>query len=87
MEFIDADCILVCLDTVPGYILAKKISKRKNLLPESLTGMVIFYAVIIFLIYDYNNTDYFKALLISCAINLVLIPLLSFTTRREEHTA
>src|SRR5688572_32557873 len=52
------------------------ISKNRNHLTESLAGLIIFYAVIIFMIYKDYKTDYFKVMIISCAINLALVTII-----------
>jgi hypothetical protein len=57
------------------------ISKNKHHVTESLAGLMIFYAGIIFMIYKDYKTDYFLVMIISFAINIALVTLRSITGR------
>ena len=59
--------------------LSNIISKNNNHLTESLAGLVIFYGGMVFMIFDHYRSDYFKIMLLSGLINLVLITVISFT--------
>ena len=61
--------------------LPTTISKNSNHLFESLAGLTIFYGMMIFIIYDHYKTDYFQVMMVSCAINLVLITLITLVRR------
>ena len=52
-------------------------SKSRNHIKESMLGLVIFYVTIAFMIYDHYKTDYFKVMIFSFAINLILILMIS----------
>jgi hypothetical protein len=60
---------------VPGLTiyLPTIVSSCKNHLLESLLGMTIFYALMVFMIYDHYKTDYFQVMAVSSIVNLVLI--------------
>jgi cyanate permease len=48
-------------------------SKRKNTLPESIAGILISYALMVFMIYDHYQTDMFLMIMISCGFNLIVM--------------
>ena len=48
------------------------ISSRRNHLIKSLTGLVLLYGLMVFMIYDHYQTDLFKILMVSAAFNIVL---------------
>ena len=50
---------------------------------ESILGLIIFYATMVFLIYDHYKTDYFKVMIISFAINFILILMISRIRRQS----
>lgn len=62
------------------------ISSKKNRRFESSMGLVIFYAIMVFMIYDHYNTDYFQVMIISGAINLILVSVISWTRRPKTQT-
>ena len=49
------------------------VSKRKNMLFESLMGLIAVYALMTFMIYDHYKSDYFKVMLASGIINMLLV--------------
>jgi len=63
-----------------------KVSSIKNHLPESLTGLTIFYGLMIFMIYDHYKTDYFQLMVVSYPLNLVLVSLISLAKRPQAET-
>jgi hypothetical protein len=65
--------------TVPALTLYLPaiISRNKNHLLESLTGMIIFYGLMVFMIYDHYQTDYFQVMMVSCGFNLLIVTLFS----------
>lgn len=58
---------------VLSIYLPGKVSKTKNHLFESLAGLMIFYGVMVFMIYDHHQSDYFQLMMISCLINLIVV--------------
>ena len=63
--------------------LPMKISNNKNHLPESLTGLILFYSIPIIMLYEQYQTDFFKIMIASCIINVGLVTLISLTTRPQ----
>jgi hypothetical protein len=57
------------------------ISSNKNLLFESLVGLIIFYGIMVFMIYDHYRTDYFRVMILSCVINLILVSAINLKRR------
>lgn len=49
------------------------ISGNNNHLFESIVGVLIFYAIMVFMIYNHFKTDYFQIMIFSLVINLVFI--------------
>ena len=58
-------------------------SNRKRLL-ESLIGLMIFYGIMVFMIYDHYKTDYFQVMILSCVINVIIVS--AITWRRRPWT-
>ncbi len=75
----------VLIPTLTLY-LPTRISKNKSHLLESLVGLIIFYAIMVFLIYDHYKTDYFKIMIISCAINFLLVAVITLNRIRVTKT-
>ena len=71
-----ATLILFWFVITPGLAtyLPTLVSDRKNHLFESLWGLAIFYAIMVFMIYDHYKTDYFQLMIWSGAVNLLLVP-------------
>lgn len=61
--------------------LPARIFKDKNHLLESLAGLTIFYGIIVLMIYDHYQTDYFQIMLLSGLINVVLVTAISLAIR------
>jgi hypothetical protein len=53
---------------------------------ESILGLIIFYAIMVFLIYDHYKTDTFKIMILSFAINFILILMISRIRRQSIQT-
>ncbi|MBK8506868.1 MAG: hypothetical protein IPL46_34645 [Saprospiraceae bacterium] len=49
------------------------ISGQRRHLLESLVGLIVFYAFMVFIIYSHYKTDYFRIMIISCVINLIVV--------------
>lgn len=76
---------LIIMPAVTIY-LPLLISKNKNHLWESLIGMTIFYAIMVFMIYDHYQTDYFQIMMVSFVINVVVVSMISWTKRHWRLT-
>ena len=64
---------------VPGLTvyLPLRFLKRKGHLFTSLSGLVIFYGVMVWMIYDHYQTDYFQIMMISFVVNMALVTVVS----------
>lgn len=49
------------------------VSSNNNHLFESVLGIIIFYALMVFMIYDHYKTDTFQFMIWSSVINLILV--------------
>lgn len=63
-----------------------RISNNKNHLFESLVGLIMFYALMVFIIYDHYQTDYFQIMMLSCVINMVMISVITRPKRAKAQT-
>jgi len=63
--------------------LPSKVSKSKNHLIESLAGLVIFYSLMVFLIYEQFRSDYFFVMMVSCGVNLIVVSAINLTRKRR----
>jgi hypothetical protein len=63
------------------------VSNNKNHLFESLVGLLIFYTIMVFMIYDHYKTDYFKVMILSCVINFIFVSVITWTrsSRTQAH--
>lgn len=48
-------------------------SRNTSHLKESLAGLTLFYAAIIFMIYEHYKSDYFQMMIVSYVINVIMI--------------
>lgn len=64
--------IIIPLIAVNSSMLLKIKGNRKL---QAVVGLIIFYAFMVFMIYKQYKTDYFKIMLVSFAINLVVVAL------------
>jgi len=73
---------------IPGLTiyLPTKFSRNRNHLIESLLGLIIFYAIMVFMIYDHYKTDYFQIMILSFVINLTLVSIFTLTRRQWTQT-
>jgi len=80
--------ILFWFIIIPGLtiLLPTIFSKSSNHLIESILGLVIFYGIMVFMIYDHYQTDYFQVMIISLGINLILISIISWIRRQRIQT-
>lgn len=70
--------LTICLPTL--------VSGNKDHLFESLVGLIIFYAIMVFMIYDHYKTDYFQIMILSCMINLILISAITWIKKSSTST-
>ena len=75
----------VITPTLTLYLPAK-ISKSRDHLLESLIGLVIFYGIMVFMIYEHYKSDYFQVMILSGIVNLVLITAVNLTRRPRTQT-
>ena len=68
---------------IPGLAiyLPTKFSRNRFHLFESFAGLLIFYALMVFMIYDHFKTDYFQIMILSFAINLMVVSLIIWASR------
>ena len=59
------------------------ISKKGHYLQPSLIGLIIFYAILVFMIYEHYQTDLFWIMMVSFGFNLLLV--LFVTWVRKEN--
>jgi peptidoglycan/LPS O-acetylase OafA/YrhL len=64
--------------------LPTKVSKSRNHLLESLTGLLLFYGIMTFMIYNHYKTDYFQVMMASCVVNVAIVAAISAV---KKHTA
>src|SRR5687768_11346846 len=67
--------ILFWFVLTPGLTLylPTLVSDNKSHLFESVVGLIIFYGMMVFMIYDHYKTDYFQVMAVSGLINLILV--------------
>lgn len=53
------------------------ISKNKNHFSESISGLLLFYSFMVFMIYKHYQSDFFYVMMVSCVINVILIIMIS----------
>src|SRR5690554_6384045 len=59
--------------------LPTTVSSNKNRLFDSITGLITFYGIMVFMIYDHYKTDYFRIMILSCVINAILVSVIART--------
>lgn len=59
-------------------------SKEKHHLFESLAGMMLFYGLMVFMIYEHYQTDYFQVMMYSCGFNLLIVTLFGWLRTRHS---
>lgn len=53
--------------------LPAKILKTEDWLIQAFGGLVLFYGVMVFMIFKHHQTDYFKIMIVSGGVNLVVV--------------
>lgn len=51
--------------------------RSKNNVFDSLFGLIIFYGLMIWMIYEHYQTDYFQIMIVSLVINIVIVFVIS----------
>lgn len=59
------------------------ISSNKNHLLETLSGLIIIYGFMIFMIYDHYKTDYFQVMVASFFTNIILVTAISLLKKNR----
>ena len=59
-------------------------SNNKSQMFDSLVGLIVFYAIMVFMIYDHFMTDYFQIMILSFLTNLVFVYLISWTRKKIQ---
>ena len=81
--------ILFWFILVPGLsiFLPTKASNSKSHFLESLFGLIIFYAFMVFMIYEHYKTDYFLLMAISGALNMIVVAMANsyFQPKPQKH--
>jgi hypothetical protein len=74
---------------VPGLSISlpRLVSSNNYILLKSLIGMILFYALMVFMIYEHYQTDYFQVMIVSCVFNLALVSLVILMTKTRPHNA
>ena len=80
-----ATLVLFWFMITPGLsiYLPTIVSPSKNHLFESLAGLIIFYAIIVFMIYDHYKSDYFQVMIVSFVINLIVVFVATWIRKRK----
>lgn len=76
---------LIIIPVLAIYLPVLVSNKGKHLF-ESLVGLVIFYAIMIFMIYKQYKTDYFQVMIISGVINSVIVVLATSEKKSKVDT-
>jgi len=58
---------------VISIYLPTKIFKNEDWLIQALGGLVLFYGVMVLMIFKHYQTDYFKIMIVSGGVNLVVV--------------
>jgi hypothetical protein len=73
--------ILFWFVLTPGLTiyLPTLVSSNYKHLFESVAGLIIFYGIMVFMIYDHYKTDYFQVMIVSCVLNVILVSAITWT--------
>ncbi len=56
-----------------SFYLPTMISSGQDHLLKSLVGMLLFYGLMVFMIYDHYQTDLFHVMIASCGVNVLVV--------------
>lgn len=54
------------------------VTRRDGRMFASLAGLLIFYAFMVFMIYDHYKSDYFRIMMVSCVVNLISVAISTY---------
>ncbi len=54
------------------------VTRRDGRMFASLAGLLIFYAFMVFMIYDHYKSDYFRMMMVSCVVNLISVAISTY---------
>lgn len=69
-----------------SFYLPLKISSNRDHLLKSLVGMLLFYGLMVFTIYDHYQTDLFHLMIASCGVNVLVVSGLVVARRYRSAT-
>lgn len=69
------------------FYLPTKVSKNRTHLVEALSGLMIFYAIMVFMIYDHYQSDFFQLMIVSLLINVGLVTGISLLKTTANQTS
>ena len=58
---------------IVAVFLPSLFSKNENHLWEPVTGLILFYMFMVFMIYEHYQSDYFKVMMVSACINIIVV--------------
>ena len=67
---------------IAAFYLPSVVSSRDYTLSKSSAGLLLFYGVMVFMIYDHYQTDYFQVMMVSFAVNIMLVIAIVLANRR-----
>ena len=67
--------------------LPERITNQKDHLFKSMVGLVLFYAIMVFMIYEHYDTDYFKVMMVSLMVNLIVVSVVTWPRKLEAKTS
>ncbi|HBK89277.1 MAG: hypothetical protein U0289_06670 [Cyclobacteriaceae bacterium] len=83
MEWNGMTAIFFWFMLTPGLALylPTLVPGNKSHWAESVTGLIIFYAFMVFMIYQQFQTDLFSVMLVSCVINVILVSVIAWMNK------
>ncbi len=64
-----------------AIFLPAKLSKSTNQLLKSILGVTVFYAIMVFMIYEHVKTDYFQIMIASFVVNVIIVLLVKINRK------
>ena len=61
--------------------LPSLLSKNRKSIVEPIAGLILFYGLMVLMIYRHYESDYFKLMIISFLLNILLVSLIYFVKR------
>lgn len=69
-----------------SYHLPLKVSSSQGHLLKSLVGMLLFYGLMVFMIYDHYQTDLYHVIIASCSVNILVVSGVVLARRYQSTT-